>query len=128
MKDELFAAISHKFEDTHNFENFIQYALEEYSMFNTTESNLTRLLNLKKKPSERYSLFGERIIELGAACEVNKLTGDMLLTSLILSQGKVAELEGAKNNRADGTPSNLKDATPRQLVTAVARFEHVKYA
>ena len=62
---------------------------------------------------------------MGEICEVHKLTGEMLVTSIILAQAKVTELEGAKQNWVEGTPPNLQDATPRQVITAFAKFEQL---
>ena len=113
MKEELMQAISHQFQDNHNYKNYIQFADDEFMSYNTQGNNLTRLLNMKQKPSDKMLIFVEKAFEMGQICEVNRLTGDMLVTSIILTQAKVSELEGEKQNRVKGTHANLQEATPR---------------
>ena len=67
-------------------------------------------------------------MEMGEICEVHNLTGEKLITSIILAQAKVVELEGAKQNHVEGTPPNLQDATPRQVTTAFTKYEQLKHA
>ena len=82
-------------------------------LYHTLENNLSRLLSLKKKHSEKLSLFAEKAIEMGNNCNIQEITGDKLMMSIILSQASMAELEGAKLNKVEGTPPNLQEASPR---------------
>ena len=96
--------------------------------YHILENNLSRQLTLRKKPTEKLSLFAEKAIEMGINCEIQNITGDKIITSIILSQASVPELDGAKSNRVDGTPSNLQEASPRQVATAIAKWEQIKNA
>ena len=63
MKEELMKAISYQFQDNHNYKNYIQFADDEFISYNTQGNNLTRLLNMKEKPSDKMLIFCEKALE-----------------------------------------------------------------
>ena len=128
VREEMITAVKNQFTAEHSYRDLVGFVEVEYLKYHTLDNSLSKLLHLRKKPTEKLSLFCEKAIEMGINCQVHLITGEKLVTSILLSQASIQELEGGKLNRADGTPANLQDATPRQVATAFARFEQLKHA
>ena len=52
-RDDIMKTIQHKFMPEHSYKDFVCFAEEEFMLYHTLENNLSRLLSLKKKHSEK---------------------------------------------------------------------------